>query len=501
MKPKGDQRAMHEHGKSDSRVVPMKSANEASGAPLAEEQMEGRRLAKRNSNPHNRDRAQHRATLQQALERVRQAASKSKDCKLTTLWHHVYDIERLEQAYFDLKRTSAPGVDGETWQHYGEQLEANLADLSLRLQRGAYRAKPVRRVYIPKDDGRERPIGMPTLEDKLVQRAAAEVMGAVYETSFRGFSYGFRPGRSQHNALDAVTVAIERRKVNWILDADIRGFFDTIDHGWLMKFVEHRIGDKRVLRHVKKWLNAGVLEDGTCTWPESGTPQGGSISPLLANIYLHYVLDLWVEAWRRKKTHGEVIIIRYADDFIVGFQYRDDAERFQRELRERLLKFKLELHPDKTRLIEFGRFAADNRRTRGEGHPETFNFLGFTHICGRTRGGGFKVVRQTMRKKLGAKLRTLKKELHRRMHHRIVDVGRWLRAVATGHYAYYAVPGNNRALWSFRTQLTRLWHRALRRRSEKTRMPWRRMAGITCRWIPFPRILHPYPGQRLCVTT
>jgi RNA-directed DNA polymerase len=434
VKPKGNQRAMHEQGKSDSCVVPLKSANEASGSPLAEEQMEGRRLAKRNSSQHNRDRAQYRATLQQALGRVRQAAIRSKGCKLTTLWHHVYDTKRLEQAYFDLTRTTAPGVDGETWQRYGEKLEANLADLSIRLQRGAYRAKPVRRAYIPKADGRERPIGIPTLEDKLVQRAAAEVVGAVYETSFRGFSYGFRPGRGQHNALDAVTVAIERRKVNWILDADIRGFFDTIDHGWLMKFVEHRIGDERVLRHVKKWLSAGVLEDGTCTWPEAGTPQGGSISPLLANIYLHYVLDLWVEAWRGKKTRGEVVIIRYADDFIVGFQYRDDAERFRLELRERLLKFKLELHPDKTRLIEFGRFAAANRRTRGQGHPETLGFLGFTHICGQTRRGSFKVIRQTMRTKLGTKLQALKAELRRRMHHSIAEVGTWLRAVVLGHY-------------------------------------------------------------------
>jgi group II intron reverse transcriptase/maturase len=359
----------------------------------------------------------------------------------------------------------------------------------------------VLRTYIPKDDGRERPIGIPTLEDKLVQRAAAEVMEAVYETSFRGFSYGFRPERSQHDALDAISVAILRRKVNWILDADIRGFFDTIDHEWLMKFIEHRIADERVLRHVQKWLNAGVLEDGICTWAERGTPQGGSISPLLANIYLHYVLDLWVEAWRRKHARGEVIIVRYADDFVVGFQHRDDAERFQRELKERLLKFKLELHPEKTRLIEFGRFAAANRQERGEGHPESFNFLGFTHSCGCTRSGRFQVVRQTMRKKLGAKLRALKGELKRRMHHRIAEVGTWLRAVATGHYAYYAVPGNNRALWTFRTELTRMWRHALRRRSQKTRMSWTRMARITHQWIPMPRILHPYPEQRLCVTT
>jgi group II intron reverse transcriptase/maturase len=463
--------------------------------------MEGRRLANRNSNHRNRARAQNRIALQQALARVRQAASKDKEGKLTTLWHHVYAIDRLEQAYFDLKRTSAPGVDGETWQHYGEDLEGNLADLSRRLRCGAYRAKPVRRVYIPKADGRQRPIGIPTLEDKLAQRAAAEVMGAVYETCFKGFSYGFRPGRNPHKALDAVTVAIERRKVSWILDADIRGFFDAIDHEWLLKFVEHRIADERVLRHVKKWLNAGVLEDGVHTEAETGTPQGGSISPLLANIFLHYVLDLWVEAWRQKRARGEVIIVRYADDFIVGFQHHDDAERFQRELKERLLKFKLELHPDKTRLIEFGRFAADNRRDRGAGHPESFQFLGFTHSCGRTRSGRFKVVRQTMRKRLGAKLQALKAELRHRMHHKIADVGAWLHAVTLGHYAYYAVPGNHHALRTFRTQLTRMWRHILRRRSEKTRMSWTRMAKHARRWIPQPRITHPYPAQRLCVTT
>jgi len=463
--------------------------------------MEGRRLADSNSDQRNRARAQNRITLQQALARVRQAASKEKEGKLTTLWHHVYDPRRLQQVYFDLKRNAAPGVDGETWRHYGERLEANLADLSGRLRSGAYRAKPVRRAYIEKADGRERALGIPTLEDKLAQRAAADVMGAVYETCFRGFSYGFRPGRSPHRALDALTVAIERRKVSWILDADIRGFFDTIDHEWLLKFVKHRIADERALRHVKKWLNAGVLEDGVKTWAETGTPQGGSISPLLANVYLHYVFDLWVEAWRRKRARGDVIVVRYADDFVVGFQHRDDAERFQRELQERLLKFKLSLHPDKTRLIEFGRFAADNRRARGEGKPESFDFLGFTHSCGRTRNGRFKVVRQTMGKRLRAKLQGLKKALKSRMHHKVADVGAWLHAVTQGHYNYYAVPGNGSALWTFRTQLTRYWRHTLRRRSEKTRLSWARMTQIARRWIPSPRILHPYPSQRLCVTT
>jgi group II intron reverse transcriptase/maturase len=435
------------------------------------------------------------------MDRVRQAIAKDRKQQLTTLWHHVYDIRRLNEAYFDLERNSAAGVDGETWHDYGQALEGNLQDLSARLQRNAYHAKPVRRVYIPKADGRERPIGVPTLEDKIVQRSAAEVIGTVYEQEFLGFSYGFRPGRSQHDALDALTVGIKRKKVNWILDADIRGFFDTIDHGWLVKFVEHRIADQRVIRHVKKWLNAGVLEDGKRTWSEVGTPQGGSISPLLANIYLHYALDLWVEAWRRNVARGDVIIVRYADDFVVGFEHRDEAVRFQRELTERLQKFELELHPEKTRLIEFGRFAADNRTRRGEGHPESFNFLGFTHCCGRTRGGAFQVVRQTMRKKMGAKLAALKGELRRRMHHSIAEVGDWLRAVLVGHYNYYAVPGNSQALWTFRSQLTRQWRTTLRRRSQKTRLSWERMARITLRWLPYPHILHPYPEQRFRVMT
>jgi group II intron reverse transcriptase/maturase len=425
--------------------------------------MEGRRLANSNSGQRNKDRAQNRASLQQALDRVRQAASKGSDSKLTTLWHHVY--------------------------------------LSARLRSSAYQAKPVRRVYIPKADGRARPIGIPTLEDKIVQRSAAEVMGAVYETCFKGFSYGFRPKHSPHDALDAVTVAIERKKVSWILDADIRGFFDAIDHDYLLKFVEERIADERVLRHIKKWLNAGVLEDGTCTWAEKGTPQGGSISPLLANIYLHYVLDVWAVEWRQTRARGDVIIVRYADDFVVGFQYRDDAEQFQRDIKERFLAYKLELHPEKTRLIEFGRFAAKDRLARGAGHPESFHFLGFTHSCGCSRKGRFTVLRQTMRKKLGAKLQAMNEELKRRTHHTIADVGKWLGAVARGHYAYYAVPGNSQALWGFRTEITRQWRHALRRRSEKTRMTWERMSDIARRWIPFPRILHPYPSQRLCVKT
>ena len=371
----------------------------------------------------------HSIDLQSAQERIRQLALADKGLRFTTLWHHVYHIDHLRKSYDNLKRHAAPGVDEQTWQQYGEDLESNLQDLSNRLRRGAYRAKPVMRAYIPKIDGSQRPIGIPVLEDKIVQRATVEVLNCIYETDFKGFSYGFRPKRSQHNALDALTVGITTKKVSWVLDADIRGFFDAIDHVWLMKFIKHRIADQRVIRHLQKWLNAGVLEDGQLTRAEEGTPQVGSVSPLLANIYLHYVFDLWADKWRRQAGRGDVIIVRYADDIVVGFQYRTDAEQFQQGLTERLRCFKLELHADKTRLIEFGRFAADNREERGEGKPETFNFLGFTHMCGKTRKGKFTVQRQTMRKKMQRKLSELKEELHKRMHWSIPEVGKWLRSV------------------------------------------------------------------------
>jgi group II intron reverse transcriptase/maturase len=413
----------------------------------------------------------------------------------------VYDVERLRSAYFSLKKEAAPGIDGATWHTYGARLEENLQDLSGRLRRGAYRAKPVKRVFIPKADGRERPIGIPTLEDKLVQRAAAEVLGAVLEMDFKGFSYGFRPNRNAHQALDALTVGITRKKVNWVLDADIRGFFDTLDHDWLVKFIEHRIQDARVIRHVKKWLHAGAMEDGSWTNPEEGTPQGGSISPLLANVYLHYVFDLWAAAWRSREAHGDVIIVRYADDFVVGFEHRDDADRFLAALRERFAKFNLTLHPEKTRLLEFGRFAARDRARRDEAKPATFGFLGFTHICGRTRNGKFKVLRQTMKKRMRAKLTALKAELTARMHEPVPAVGKWLESVLGGHYRYFAVPGNGPALEALRQLVLRLWRRTLSRRSQTGRVSWARMSRLADRWLPTPRILHPYPSQRLCVIT
>jgi len=439
--------------------------------------------------------------LQSAQLRIRQAAQKDKGLRFTTLWHHVYNVVKLRKAYLSMKRHAAPGVDDQTWQQYGENLEENLLDLSGRLRRGAYRAKPVKRIYIPKVDGSQRPIGVPVLEDKLVQRATVEVLNNIYEADFKGFSYGFRPGRNQHKALDALAVGIRTQKVNWVFDGDIRGFFGAIDHEWLIKFIEHRIADQRVVRHVKKWLNAGVLEDGELTRAEEGTPQGGSVSPLLANIYLHYVFDLWVDKWRRQAGRGNVVVVRFADDFVVGFQSRIDALQFQEELSERLKSFNLELHADKSRLIEFGHFAVVNRKERGEGKPETFDFLGFTHICGKTRNGRFAVLRQTMRKRMQRKLVELKQELRRRMHNPITEVGKWLRSVLLGHYRYYGVPHNSRRLSAFRYHLLCYWQWTLRRRSQRQRATWERMNLIVARCLPLPRIYHPYPEDRLRVTT
>jgi RNA-directed DNA polymerase len=491
---------MNDHRKSDRPEVPGKSPNKAER--LAAEEMEGRGLAKGNLREQNAFRTQRRSDALSALERVRQAAHKDRKTKFTALLHHIYNPDMLETAYLALKREAAPGVDGETWRHYGQALESNLQDLSDRLKRGAYRAKPVRRVYIPKADGRQRPLGVTALEDKIVQRATVEVLNAIYETDFLGFSYGFRPGRSQHQALDALYVGLLTRKVNWVLDLDIRGFFDAIDHGWLVKFIEHRIADRRVVRLIQKWLNAGVLEDGKRTLVQEGTPQGGSASPLLANVYLHYAFDLWVQAWRKKRAHGDVIVVRFADDIVLGFQSEMDAKRFRGELEERFRKFKLELHPDKTRLIEFGPFAADNRRRRGEGKPETFAFLGFTHICAKKRSNGrFTVLRQTIRKRLQAKLSEVKAELRRRRHDPIPEQGRWLHSVVGGHIRYYGVPMNSPALFTFRYQVGHLWHRALSRRSQNGRVRWDRMSRLIDRWLPPARVCHPYPLRRLGVVT
>ena len=493
---------MNEGGKSDKPIVPGKDANKADGALSAAEGLEGRGLAKGNPGEQTRFWTQGQIDLDDALDRIRKAAREGKGQRFTALWHHVYNVNRLRQAYFALKREASPGVDGQTWAGYGECLEENLKDLSGRLQRGAYRPHPVKRVYIPKADGRQRPIGITALEDKIVQRATTEVLNAVYETDFLGLSYGFRPGRSQHNALDAVTVAIETRKIGWVLDADIRGFFDTMDHARVMAFVEHRIADRRVQRHIKQWLDAGVLEEGAWRQVDEGVPQGGSISPLLANLYLHYALDLWVCWWREKKARGEIIMVRYADDFVIGFQYREDAQRMQAELRERLKKFNLELSEEKTRLIEFGRFAAANRAQRGQAKPETFNFLGFVHICGQTGQGKFCVLRKTMSKKVAAKLKALSAELRKRINHRIADVGQWLRSVLRGHYQYYGVPRNYKSLHAFRRRVIECWRIVLRRRSDKKgTITWKRMEYLADRWLPTPKIMHPYPSERLTVKT
>jgi len=490
---------MNGFGKSDSPIVPTKQPNKVRA--LAAEAVEGRGLAKGNLIEQNVRRTQGRERMFSARDRVRIAARKDKRLRFTTLFHQVYDIEALRELFFQLKREAAPGVDGVTWRQYGEGLEEHLQDLSSRLRRGAYRAKPVRRAYIPKADGRQRPLGVTALEDKLVQLAVVRVLNAIYEVDFLGFSYGFRPGRGQHNALDALAVGLERKKVGWVLDADIRGFFDAIDHEWMVKFVEHRIADQRVVRHIQKWLKAGVLEDGEIAQSEGGTPQGGSISPLLANIYLHYVLDRWAHQWRRRHASGDMIIVRYADDFIVGFQHKSEAERFWTELRERLAKFRLALHPEKTRLIEFGRYAAANRARRGLGKPETFNFLGFTHVSGKTKKGWFQVRRLTMRKRMRAKLQEIKMELVRRQHDPIPEVGRWLNSVVQGHYQYYGVPLNLQALVLFRDQVKWHWRRVLSRRSHKATLRWGRMIRLAERWLPRPRIYHPYPNERLCVRT
>jgi group II intron reverse transcriptase/maturase len=430
---------------------------------------------------------------------VREVARRDKDARFTALLHHV-SLERLVMAYWALSPKAAPGVDGVTWQDYGQDLVANLRDLHERVHSGRYRARPSRRAYIPKADGRLRPLGIAALEDKILQRAVVEVLNAVYEADFRGFSYGFRPGRGQHDALDALAVGIERKKVNWVLDADIRDFFTSVDRGWLERFLRHRIADERVLRLIGKWLAAGVMEEGV--WSEgAGTPQGASASPLLANVYLHYALDLWVEWWRRHRARGEVIIVRFADDFICGFQHHRDAQRFLADLRQRMAGFGLELHPDKTRLIEFGRFAAANRAARGLDKPETFGFLGFTHICGKTRSGWFQVKRVTIAKRLRAALRKVKDQLRSRMHLPIPEQGRWLASVVRGHMAYYAVPGNVQAVAAFRDEVTRHWFKALRRRSQRTTVNWTRMSRIEARWLPRARVMHPYPNVRFDART
>jgi group II intron reverse transcriptase/maturase len=483
---------MNDREKSHGPIVPARLRNKA--AEAAADGVEGRGPTKEKPNGQNADRTQSRADAQSALERVRQAARRNKRMKFAALLHHL-TYGRLEAAYRRLKRDAAPGVDGVRWSEYGEGLREKLEDLLGRVHRGAYRAKPSRRTYIPKGDGGQRPLGIATIEDKIVQSAMAEVLNAIYEEDFFGFCYGFRVRKSQHHALDALAVAIMRKKVNWVLDADIRGFFDSISHEWMRKFIEHRIGDERVVRLIQKWLSAGVMEQGEWSWSESGTPQGAAILPLLANVYLYHVLDKWVHAWRKRYARGEVIIVRYADDFVMGFEHREDAERFKVELGERLRKFDLELNAEKTRLIEFGRYAARHR----EGKPETFTFLGFTHICGTTRKGLFALHRRTDPRRMRRKLHEVAVELRRRRHDPVPEQGRWLQSVIRGYYAYHAVPNNIDAPEAFGKGVLRLWQQSLRRRSQKDRTTQKRMQRLRDCWFPAPRIQHPWPERRFDV--
>jgi group II intron reverse transcriptase/maturase len=474
----------------------VKPANKAERS--AAELVEQRAGTKGNADQQSTRRVQDRESVSQALGRIRQAAKQRKKEVFTSLLHHI-SIDLLRLSFFAIKKDAASGVDGLTWQDYGADLERKLADLHDRVHRGAYRALPSRRQYIPKPDGRQRPIAIAALEDKIVQRATVAVLSAIYEEDFLGFSYGFRPKRSQHDALDALVVGITSKKVNYILDADIRGFFDEVNRSWLTRFLEHRIGDPRILHLIQKWLKAGILEDGVVTNSEKGTPQGSVASPLLANVYLHYAFDLWAKRWRRREATGDMIIVRYADDIVVGFEHESDARRFWDAMRERLQEFSLSLHPEKTRLIEFGRFAAANRRRRGLGKPDSFKFLGFTFICGKSLRGNFLLKRRSRRDRMMAKIKEVAGELRRRMHQSIPEQGTWLKQVITGYFAYHAVPTNWAALGAFRDEITKRWQWTLQRRSQKGSRTWEQMKKLADDWLPKPRILHPWPNQRFAV--
>ena len=486
----------HRGGRSDPGIVAVKPANKAE--PSAAESVERRTGTKGNADQQSTRQAQDWESVSQALARIRQAAKLRKKERFTSLLHHV-SVDLLRLSFFALKKDAAPGVDGLAWRDYETNLEGNLEDLHDRVHRGAYRALPSRRQYIPKADGRQRPIAICALEDKIVQRAVAMVLNAIYEEDFRGFSYGFRPKRSQHDALDALMVGITTTKVNWILEVDIRSFFDEVNRDWLGRFLEHRMADPRILRLIQKWLKAGVLENGVVTDSEKGTGQGTVISPLLANVYLHYSLDLWAEHWRRREATGDMIIVRYADDVVVGFEHESDARRFWDAMRERLQKFSLSLHPDKTRLVEFGRVAAANRNRRGLGKPETFAFLGFTLVCSKSRRGRFLLKRRSRRDRMKAKLKDVSSELRHRMHQSIPEQGNWLKQVVTGYFAYHAVPTNSAALVTFRDEIIARWRWVLHRRSQKSALTWTRMTKLADDWLPKPRILHPWPNQRFVV--
>src|SRR5882672_4653990 len=487
---------MHGPEKSDSVVVAGKPTNKAERSVA--EPVEPRTGTKGNADQQSTRRAQDRVSVSQALERVRQAASQKKKERFTALLHHVAPA-MLRTAFYALKRNAAPGIDGMTWETYEADLGRRIEELHARVKSGAYRASPSRRSYIPKEDGSKRPLAVAALEDKIVQRAVSAVLSAIYEEDFLGFSYGFRPKRSQHDALDALIVGISRKKVNWILDLDVRDFFGTVSHEWLIRFLEHRIGDERILRLIRKWLKAGVFEEGVVTESEDGTPQGASVSPLLANIYLHYVFDLWAQQWRKRRATGDMTIVRFADDAVLGFEHEAEARSFLEELRARFAEFSLSLHPDKTRLIEFGRHAAANREKRGCGKPETYTFLGFTFICGKSRKGRFLIRRKTRADRMRATLKRIKEELRWRMHESIPEQGRWLGQVVRGYFAYHAVPTNRPALRSFLIGVTERWKHTLSRRSQRGKVTWERMTKIANDWLPQPRILHPWPSQRFNV--
>ena len=490
---------MHDREKSDPAVVAANPTNKVSVSTAdAAEPVEPRAGTKRNTEEQSTHRAQDRARVSQALDRVRQAARQRKKEKFTALFHHL-TIDRLRNAFLALKRKAAPGVDGLTWRTYAADLDRNLTDLHARVHRGAYRALPSRRTYIPKADGKQRPLAVAALEDKIVQRATVSVLNCIYEEDFLGFSYGFRPGRGQHDALDALAYGMTTKRVNFIFDADVRSFFDSVSQSWLVRFLEHRIGDPRIIRLIQKWLQAGVLEDGVVTTSDMGTGQGSVISPLLANVYLHYVFDLWAERWRRREAKGDMIIIRYADDIVVGFEQEADARRFWDAMRARFEEFALSLHPEKTRLIEFGRYAAERRARRGLGKPETFHFLGFTHACGRSRRGTYQLQRRTRRDRLRARLKEIKEELRRRMHQPIPEQGKWLAQVVRGYLAYHAVPTNERKVGAFRYYVIRQWLRTLRRRSQRRGLTWVRILQLADEWLPKARNLHPRPQARFAV--
>lgn len=482
---------------SDESIVPATSANNE-GTEASAESSEERDLTKRNVEQTDMLRTQGRdQRMSFGLHGVREAARRDSQLKFTALLHHINE-DCLREAFFNLRRHAAVGIDEVTWQDYEQDLEANIVDLHERIHRGAYRAKPSLRVRIPKPDGRERLLGIASLEDKIVQQATVWVLQAIYEQDFLGFSYGFRIGRSQHDALDALNVAITSKKVNWILDADIEGFFDAIDHEWLVRFLEHRIGDPRILRLIRKWLTAGVSEEGEWSKTTAGTPQGAVASPLLANVFLHYVFDLWIKWWR-EQCHGDVVIVRYADDIVIGLESRDDAEVCLKEIQDRFAKFGLKLHPKKTRLIEFGRYAMERRHRRGDGRPETFEFLGFTHKCARTRTSGwFTVHRHSIAKRMRATLQKIKESLQKRRHHPIGETGRWLRRVVQGWLNYHAVPSNSHRLCRFVDEVTRLWLSVIRKRSQRGRRgwTWERMQRLARLHLPRPCVTHPYPNQR-----